>query len=154
MDKSQESGEGGQEREGRLSVDLFDLPTSSPVIELDLVVSSAYSADQIYGSAKIVAKLEAVIHTLPEKLKGFLIQNLVGGLGFSKGREVKEEKEGELEEYRVTQTVKTRTVRSENGRREITGGISLFPHVTPSPSLPPPPFPPLPQLTHRRQPLR
>ena len=151
MDKSQESGEGGK---GGLSVDLSDLPTSSPVIELDLVVSSAYSADQIYGSAKFVAKLEAVIHTLPERLKGFLIQNLVGGLGFSKGREVKEEKEGELEEYRVTQTVKTRTVRSENGRREITGGISLFPHVTPSPSLPPSPFPPLPPLKHPRQPLR
>ena len=48
------------------------LPSNSPPVHRDLFVHSVFSTAALPPSAKPVARLEAVIHTTPEKLKEYL----------------------------------------------------------------------------------
>ena len=97
--------EGAHEIFPSLGGSTLDIPSGSPPIELDLFVQSGYSVEQSNGSGKIVAKLEAHIHTLPENLKRWF-EETVGSRGGKGGGG----KEGESEEYPVTQTVRTSMV--------------------------------------------
>ena len=88
------------------------LPPKSPPIEPDLFVASAYTIEKGQTTGTIAATLEAQIHTMPEKLKRYLVQN------FQREENKESKRQGEAAGYRINQTVRTVTV----SRRSVTGG--------------------------------
>ena len=86
------------------------LPSDSPPVHRDLFVHSVFSTVALTPSAKPVARLEAVIHTSPDKLKEFLT-DFGSSSAASKGVNAVVQERKENGEYIVTYKIQGNEVR-------------------------------------------